>query len=192
MATAVASKPGTRASGARKTWHTSHAIAHLTIIWYELWLPALAATLFIYGGSNPYLTTAATLLLYAKLRKSLAKNLTDTMALGIRRRWNHQRANGTDLPALITVQVDGPMGPKRAWQTKRMEGWSAVCADHMQLTIRPNDHQGDQAWTDGLATWCRRRYGFQMCNPMPSMDSSNLINLVLAQHRLPGIIEADD
>jgi hypothetical protein len=192
MATAAASKPSTRASGARKTWHTSHSLAQLAIIWYEAWLPALAATLFTLGGSNPYLVTAATLLLYAKLRKSLAKNLTDTMALRIRRRWNHQRANGTDLPALVNVNVTGLMSPRRALTTRRTEGRGAIYADQVQLTIRPNDHQGDQAWTDAFTTWCRRRYGFQVCNPMPSMVSSNLIEFVMTQHRLPDIIEADD
>lgn len=188
--TAIASKPTTRRSTARKSWHTGRSAIHLTIIWYELWMPTLAAGTLTAAGINPYVIAVLYLALLAKLRHQIAKNITDTIAISIRRRWNTQRADGIDLPALVDVHVSGLMAPHRAYTTLKTEGRGAVLADKVELTIRPNGHQGDQSWTDAFTTWCRRRYGFQTVDCLPSLDSSNLIVVHLGQHKLPGIVEA--
>lgn len=167
----------------------------LTIIWVELWAPLLATSAA--ALTTPWQLSApigliATLLLVKSWRNgALIKNITDTYAEYARWTWRKQRSE-YELPKLVAIDVTQPLGVRATLRILRIEGAGSIPANHMRLTVRPADHQGDPTWTAKLENWVARRYGFQVADTVASELSSNLLDITLTQHVLPHMVPAVD
>jgi len=170
-----------RLPGVRKALHTGRALGSLTWVWIELWAPMSLVVAGLAISDRvwirvPLLLVAVLYLIRA--RGELAKNVRDTVAVVVRWRWHNRELTNPIYPHLHRITIT------------ELALRYPIPAKQVELTVRPNPHQGDPKWTAAFADHIKRALRFSEARHQADPGDLNLVRFTLVGQTIPDRLEA--